>query len=129
MVAWLVLVTGGAVGAVCRYLQTLAVQHLASFDFPVGTLSVNLSGSLLIGVLAGLIQLDLLQGSEHGLLWLAFGVGFCGSYTTLSSWSLDTLRLGLEGRPWLAAINLVLTLLACLFCVTLGFLGGRALVG
>jgi fluoride exporter len=127
--AWLGLVVGGAFGAVLRYVVSVSVARLVPARFPFGTLSVNITGALLIGALAGALAGGLVESGPDQLLWLALGVGFCGSYTTMSSWSLDSLRLGLDGRPGLIVVNFVLTFAGCLLAVMLGFLGGSHLVG
>lgn len=129
MTAWLGLVAGGALGAVLRYVVSVSVSRLLPAGFPFGTLSVNITGALMIGALAGALAAGQVKTGPDALLWLALGVGFCGSYTTMSSWSLDSLRLGLDGRPALIIANFVFTLAGCLMAVMIGFWGGSRLVG
>ncbi|MDQ2068378.1 fluoride efflux transporter FluC [Natronospira bacteriovora] len=128
MVAWLGLAFGGALGAVCRYLVSTTVSRLLPLRFPLGTLTVNISGALMIGVLAGMLGAGLIRPAVDEWLWLSLGVGFCGSYTTMSSWSLDTLKLGLEGYPWRMLANFALTFSGCLLAVMGGYWGGTFLV-
>ena len=87
---------GGFLGSVLRFLIGLKLTQSTSGAFPWGTFTVNLVGSLLIGVLFGLFSHELLsdRGSK---LWI---VGFCGGFTTFSSFSLDGLRLLQEEQWW-----------------------------
>ncbi|BCI52382.1 hypothetical protein NIIDNTM18_16600 [Mycolicibacterium litorale] len=97
MIVWAgVMVLGGA-GAVCRFLVDRAVTSALGRPFPYGTLAVNISGALVLGVLAG-AALD-----PH--VALLAGVGFVGSYTTFSTWMLETHRLAEERRGWAAVAN------------------------
>ena len=101
---------GGAVGAVCRYFVGTA---LSESPYPVPTLVVNVAGSFLLGLLLAL-------GSGDSLLLFA-GVGFCGSFTTYSTFSVDTVRL-YENSPVRAVVYAVGTLLACVLAVGVAFL-------
>jgi len=92
---WLALVVGvaGGLGAVCRYLADGAVGDRTSGVFPFGTLTVNAVGSLVLGIVTGLVL-------HHGVPpeWrLTVGVGFCGGLTTWSTASFETVRLAEEG--------------------------------
>jgi CrcB protein len=83
------LAVAGAVGAVLRYAVDHVVQRRAATAFPLGTLVVNLSGSLVLGALVG-------SGLHHGIstVWLTVvGTGLIGSYTTFSTFTFDTVRL------------------------------------
>jgi fluoride exporter len=76
-------------GAVCRYLLDIAVQHHTNSPLPLGTLAVNVSGSVALGFLVGL-------GLYHGLATTPrtlVGTGFLGAYTTFSTFSYETVRL------------------------------------
>jgi len=98
-----VLAAGGA-GAATRYLVDGAIQDRSSGAFPWGTFVINLSGSLALGVVAGLVL------SRSGLPdpWRAvLGTGFVGAYTTFSTWMFETLAL-LRSAAWrYAALNLI----------------------
>jgi CrcB protein len=112
-----VLLLGGT-GAVCRFLLDRAVSARHTRGFPFGTLAVNLSGAFLLGFLGGL-ALD-----RHTAL-LA-GTAFVGSYTTFSTWMLETQRLGEERRVWPAVGNIVVSVALGLVAAWLGMsLGGR----
>lgn len=106
---------GGAAGAICRYLIG---QQLTHDQIPAGTLAVNVLGSFLLGlaVFSGL----------GGDLSLFFAVGFCGSLTTYSSFSVDTIQLW-TAEPRRAAIYVSLMSASCLFAV--GLAAGIAHLG
>lgn len=90
-------------GAVVRYLVDQLVQRRTPGDFPYGTLLVNVSGSLLFGLLIGL---NLHQGLPSSVTVVA-GIGFAGGYTTLSTWAWESLALAESGELWQALLNVV----------------------
>jgi CrcB protein len=81
---------GGAVGSVARYLVGIGAGRLFGTDFPWGTLIINITGSFVIGLFAGLFatRWNLPQAARIFLI-----VGFCGGYTTFSTFSLDSFYL------------------------------------
>jgi CrcB protein len=87
------------VGAVCRYLVDIAVQHRREAVFPLGTLTVNLTGSVALGFMVGLGLYHGLDDTVHTIL----GIGFLGTYTTFSTFAYETVRL-LEGGSTLEAL-------------------------
>lgn len=91
---------GGAIGAVLRYLLGLACAHLAWTNIPWGTLMVNLIGCFLLGLLMAVAQK---YASFSDATYLMLTVGFCGAFTTFSTFSADTFRL-IEHDQWLLAI-------------------------
>lgn len=102
MTLWAAVLVAGGAGAVCRYLVDAAVTARSSGVFPWGTLVVNLTGSLLLGVVAGVV-------AEHGApgsAGIVAGAGFCGAYTTFSTLAYETVRLAEEGAWRLALVNL-----------------------
>jgi CrcB protein len=109
-------VLGGA-GAILRFLVDRAVARRAGRDFPYGTLVVNLSGAVLLGLVAGAA----LDGDDAILI----GTATIGSYTTFSTWMLETQRLAEDGQLAAAFANLAISLVAGLGAVALG----RALGG
>ena len=109
---------GSALGGVLRYLVSLGLA--AQRGFPWATLSVNVVGSFLIGLLSGLIARHC-GGSGESIRLFAV-VGFCGGFTTFSTFSNETFRL-LEGNQWLsAAVYVGVSVLAGLAAVFLGYL-------
>ena len=102
----------GGLGAVGRLLLDSAVAARAGRAFPWGTLAVNLSGSLALGVLVG-------GRVGDDAYWLA-GTGLIGAFTTFSTWAFESHRLGEDGRLWLGVANLVVSLLLGVGVVWLG---------
>jgi CrcB protein len=109
----------GGVGALARFLVDGAVAGRFGRSFPLGTLVVNLSGALLLGVLVGgAVSSDALRLTGTGLL---------GAYTTFSTWALESQRLGEDGQARLGALNYLLSLVAGLGVAWLGRQLGAAL--
>ncbi|PSJ43670.1 fluoride efflux transporter CrcB [Zobellella endophytica] len=108
---------GGAIGAILRFTTTELMARLLGRNFPYGTLTVNLAGSLLIGVFFVLIQQNIV--SAHS--WRPFVVvGMLGALTTFSSFSLDTVLL-LEHGQWIKAmVNVCLNVVCCIMLTYLG---------
>jgi CrcB protein len=113
----------GACGAVLRYLVDHVVQHRAGGGFPLGTLTINVSGSLVLGILTG-------SALHHGVsaTWLTVaGTGLIGAYTTFSTFAYDTVRLA-EGEQWRPAIlNVMISVVLGLGAAALGLAVGSAL--
>lgn len=110
---------GGFFGAMLRYGLSGVVQRLVPFaSFPFGTLSVNVAGSLLIGVVAGLVEFRQVLGPEARLFLM---IGLLGGFTTFSSFAYETLALGQDGEFLLALLNAVASVLLCLVAVWLGY--------
>jgi CrcB protein len=118
--AWVALVALGGATAVARFLVDGAVSARLAMrfgGFPVGTLAVNLSGALVLGVLAGAA----LSGSAYTIV----AGGGVGSYTTFSTWMLESQRAGEDGDARVLWANIVVSLLAGLGAVALGnWIGG-----
>ncbi len=113
---------GGGLGAVCRYGVTTAVGMLLGGMFPWGTLIVNLVGSLLMGLVLGALlplakSLQLLPESLRVLLT----VGFLGGFTTFSSFSMETLTLLRGDSFFLAAVNVVGSIVLGLAAAYIGY--------
>jgi CrcB protein len=106
-----VAVLGGA-GACARFLLDSLISARTRRDLPIGTLTINATGSLLLGLLTGLAV-------EGNLLILA-GTATLGSYTTFSTWMLETHRLAEDGEGPTAIINVVLSLAVGVGAAALG---------
>ena len=119
----MVVAIGGALGSLARYWIAELFAALGIVSFPWATLVANVSGSLLIGLLAALTGPDgrLLVAPEVRAFWM---VGFCGGYTTFSSFSLQTLTLAQAGDWPRAGLNVALSLLLCLAAVAAGYMLG-----
>jgi fluoride exporter len=109
----------GGVGALARFLLDGFVAERARGGFPLGTFAVNISGALLLGLLVGLT----LRGSA---LVLA-GAAALGSFTTFSTWMIETDRSVEDGQVPVAILNVVLTVLVGAGAVELGRLIGGTL--
>jgi CrcB protein len=99
---WAGVVLLGGAGAVLRFLVDRAVARRVAQPFPFGTLTVNVSGAVLLGLLSGMAL-------SHHVSLLA-GTAFVGSYTTFSTWMFETHRLAEERQIWPAAANVVLSM-------------------
>ncbi|QDP96091.1 chromosome condensation protein CrcB [Microlunatus elymi] len=118
----LLLALCGGLGAVSRFLLDGVLRHRIGGSFPGGTMIINLSGSLLLGFLTGLVA-----GGLPGELSTIAGTGFLGGYTTFSTASVETLRL-LQERRYAGAVGFALgTLIPAVVLALLGFLLGRAI--
>jgi fluoride exporter len=118
----LLVLVGGGIGSVARYLTSTRMAETFGPSFPLGTLTVNVSGSLLIGFLATLAD-------ERGILApetrLFLVVGVLGGFTTFSSFSLESLRLAQAGGVVPAAANIGLNVMLSLVAVVVGVGLGR----
>jgi CrcB protein len=113
-----VLVIGG-VGAVLRFLVDRTVARRMARPFPYGTLTVNISGAVLLGVFSGLAL-------SPNVALLA-GTAFVGAYTTFSTWMLETERLTEERQVRLAVANIVLSVLLGIAAAAVGWWIGERL--
>ncbi|MHB1508737.1 MAG: fluoride efflux transporter CrcB [Acidimicrobiales bacterium] len=122
MVIILAIAIGGFVGAPARFIVDRFVADRVETDFPLGTFLINISGSLLLGFLTGLD----LAGHLPDVLNALLGGGFCGAFTTFSTWSFETVRLIEENELLEALLNalvsLVLGLLAAGGGIALGLI-------
>ncbi|MEU9975369.1 fluoride efflux transporter CrcB [Streptomyces sp. NPDC051014] len=105
---WLLVVAGAVVGAPLRYLTDRAVQARHDSVFPWGTFVVNVTGCLILGLLAGAAS----AGAASAHLQLLLGTGLCGALTTYSTFSYETLRLTETGAGLYAAANVVASVAA-----------------
>lgn len=94
---------GGFIGAPARFLADRAVSRRYGGDFPLGTFVINVAGSFLLGLLTGLD----LSGNLPVLVKAAAGTGFCGAFTTFSTWSFETVRLVERQEYTSAGVNVV----------------------
>ena|SRR5688572_27355585 len=113
---WAVVAVGGAAGALARYALALWLTPLAP-AFPWATLTVNVVGSFLIGVV---LVLSDERGTIDPLMRTLLAVGVLGGFTTFSSFSVETLRLWETRALWVAVANVGANVGACLLAVALG---------
>ena len=113
----LLLMAGGALGTLSRFLLSSITNRVFMNSFPIGTLLVNASGSFLIGLLWGLFDAGQLSTSMRLFLF----VGILGGFTTFSALSLETLQLIKNGSMGMAAFNIIANNLLGIGLVFLGF--------
>ena len=118
---------GSVLGGIARFWLSGVVARRVGETFPWGTLIINVSGAFAIGILAA-------SAAGHGALaavrpWQFAVTGFLGCYTTVSSFSLQTLALARDGEMARASGNVLLSLLLCLAAVAAGFAAGLHVLG
>ncbi len=115
---------GGSFGAAARYMVSKSIQSSYSQMFPAGTLFVNAAGSFMIGFLFYLFDSIIVSRDIRSFLM----IGFLGSFTTFSTYSLETVNLFKDGEIKLAIYNLILNNLLCIIMVISGLLASRFLM-
>jgi fluoride exporter len=116
MLTWIGVSLAGALGAPTRYLLDSLVGDHTSGSFPWGTFVINLSGSFALGVLTGLALYHGFPATPK----LILGTGFCGAYTTFSTWTFETVRLLEEGSTREAGLNAAASLVLGLVAAAAG---------
>ena len=115
---WIAVGLLGGVAAAARFAIDAEIAARAESPFPLGILAVNLSGAFVLGVVAG--------RRCTARRWSIVAGGGIGSFTTFSTWILDSHRLGEAGLARLARLNIVLSLLAGFAALALGHWLGRS---
>ena len=117
-----VIIFGGGLGALARFLLSTKITEKLGSDFPYGTLTVNVLGSFVMGFLAILLvermELD-------PLLRLGIFVGFLGAFTTFSTFSMETMNLLVQGLHLRALLNMFVSVTLSVLAVWLGFIIGK----
>src|ERR1700722_16176567 len=119
VLVWTAVVLIGGAGSVLRFLVDGVVSSAAGRDFPFGTMAINISGAVILGLLTGLAL-------SHDQALLA-GTAAVGSYTTFSTWMLETQRLAEERQHRKAVLNVVVSLVLGVSAAALGQLIGTHL--
>ena len=117
LVIYLLVALGGAFGASFRFYISQLLLNWLGKGFPFATLAVNISGSLIMGMLYGLIEQGVIEVSVYRTL---IGIGFLGAFTTFSTFSLDTLLLIQQGELFKALINISLNVAMCIMAAGFG---------
>jgi len=120
MILWIAL--GGGAGSVLRYLFGSMIQRAGGIAFPIGTLAVNVTGCLLIGILSQLFM----NSQTHPELRAALVTGFCGGFTTFSAFSLESAGLMEGGEYGRAAAYIVLSAVLSIVATFAGIAAARA---
>lgn len=105
---YLLVFLGGGIGSALRHAVNVAAARLLGIGFPFGTITVNILGSLIIGILAGYFAFGGAGASQHARVFLTTGV--LGGFTTLSAFSLDVALLYERGQLGIAAAYLLISL-------------------
>jgi CrcB protein len=121
---WVVI--GSALGGAGRFWLSGFVGRRIGETFPWGTIAVNVSGCFAIGVL-GAIARSAPPWFHEPIAWPVAVIGFLGCYTTVSSFSLQTLMLARDGETLRAVGNVALSVVLCLAAVAAGYMTGSAL--
>ena len=117
---------GSAIGGMTRFLLGSAIQHRAGTGFPLGTFIINVTGSLLVGFL---LRYALGTPAVSAELRALLTTGFCGGYTTFSTFSFETAVLLEDGDHRQAALYVSLSVIVGLLATFLGFAAARAVLG
>jgi fluoride exporter len=116
MIAYIML--GGILGTLARYvLQGWVQQRSGLASFPVGTLAVNLIGSFILGLVIRLATGSTLVSPD---LRAGLAIGFCGAFTTMSTFSYESMKLLGDGEYWYAGLYMGGTVIGCLAAVIAG---------
>jgi len=112
---------GGAIGSMLRYLAT---EIIPSNHIPYGTISVNLVGSMLLGIMFGAVAADVIINQNYVLL---FGTGVLGAFTTMSAFAMDTVTLS-EDELSKTVIYITITIVGSIGFAWLGYKLGFSLL-
>ncbi len=116
---WLMIFIGGGIGSIFRFWASKSVQNLIGLSFPLGTLFVNLTGSLIIGFLGGLAEN---RGLFNDTLRALIFIGFLGGYTTFSTFSFETFQLVKSSEIFYAILSVILHIALGYLSVWLGYI-------
>ncbi len=118
----LLIFLGGGLGSVARYSIGRWVNSLHAYNFPFGTLAANVIACLTLGLIIGLADHRQLLSPNARLFWAA---GFCGGFSTFSTFSHETLTLMQGGFNFSSITYVIVSLLLCIAAVYLGLLAGE----
>lgn len=109
---------GGGLGSIFRFIIQSFTPKLLSTSFPIATFSINVIGSLLIGLFIGYLSKNGLDNSNWKLLLVT---GFCGGFTTFSSFSQENIQLIRDGQITLAFTYCILSIIVGISATALGY--------
>lgn len=122
MVKWISLMMGGVLGTVARYVLAGVTYRALGAEFPYGTLAVNLLGCFLVGFFVVLAETKFLLGPNARVLLM---IGFCGAFTTFSTYILESANLIRDGETLRALLNLVGSVVLGFVAFRLGIFAGE----
>lgn len=114
---------GGGLGSLSRYGMGKLLGSTVT-GFPTGTLAANFLACIVLGFVGGWF---LQRGQLDNTVKLAITTGFCGGFSTFSTFSLETLKLFEEGKAWMAILYILMSLVACIAGIWLGQSLGKSL--
>ena len=117
----LLIFIGGGLGSVTRFGVGKLIQENVDKSFPFGTLGVNVLASIVLGIFVGMVEIKSLTNPSYKAL---IAIGFCGGFSTFSTFSNDTLQLIQNNRMLEALLNISLNVILCI----LATFGGISLV-
>ena len=117
----LLIFIGGGLGSVTRFGLDKLIQENVDKSFPFGTLGVNVLASIVLGIFVGMVEIKSLTNPSYKAL---IAIGFCGGFSTFSTFSNDTLQLIQNNRMLEALLNISLNVILCI----LATFGGISLV-
>ena len=124
MVKIISLVVGGALGTTLRYFFSGTIYKITGADFPYGTLAVNIAGCFIIGFLVSITETKFILGPNSKTLLM---VGFCGAFTTFSTFILETANLMKDGEISRAFLNVFISLILGFVFLRAGMIMGEVL--
>lgn len=118
----LLIFAGGGLGSVARFLFGKWVNGLHQLNFPFGTLAVNLAACFMLGLVVGLSDQRQLLSADSKIFW---AVGFCGGFSTFSTFSLETAQLFQQGMTVNGVMYILGSVVLCWLAVVLGMWVGK----
>jgi fluoride exporter len=119
---WILIFVGGGLGSLTRFSFSKFIQENIDKTFPFGTLGVNVLASIVLGIFVGMVEVKSLTNPNYKAL---IAIGFCGGFSTFSTFSNDTLQLIQNNRLPEAILNVLLNVVLCILATFGGMMLGR----